>query len=188
MHARHLEHAESRRACGFGLKLVPLDRQCNGRAGARARRVGADGRGFHVVAQIIDEDLANAFRLRHRGEKTLRLLTHHFVDERAREFLHCGPGGAGFDRHDDVQTLAARQLRECVQSEALESLLDGQACARDLAPRHVRSGIEIEHDDVGLIEMPGARAPDMQLEHADLYQREQRLPRRRSRRTDPRPP
>ena len=103
-------------------------------------------------------------------------------------FLTAGQVGPGFTGHDDVKALAARQLRERVQPERLEPLLDGYARACDFAPRHVCGRIEIEDDDVGLIEMLGARAPDVQLEHADLREREQRSERRRASRTDPRLP
>ena len=86
-------------------------------------------------------------------------------------FLTAGQVGPGVDRDDDVQPLAARQLGERIEPERFEPLLDVEAGSGDFAPRHVRGGVEIEHDDVGLVEMLGARAPDVQLEHADLHER-----------------
>jgi len=92
----------TRRSLRVAVELFPFDRQCNGRAGARARRVGSDRRRLAVVAQIVDENLAAALALRHRRRETTRILAHDLVDHCTRELLDGRPLRARHDGHHDV--------------------------------------------------------------------------------------
>jgi hypothetical protein len=67
-----------------------------------------------------------------------------------------------------VHALAPRDARKRDESELGQ--VDAQRRGRldHARPRHRGVGIEVEHHEVGAIEPVGARAPDVQLEDADL--------------------
>jgi hypothetical protein len=73
-----------------------------------------------------------------------------------------------------VQPFAARNANESAEPQGLEALFDQESRVDDGSPADVLGRIEIEHDDVGLVDVLGARPPDVQLERADLDETEQR--------------
>ena len=99
---------------------------------------------------------------------------HDLVDDSASELLHGRPLRTRHDRHDDVQSFAARETKERAKAQALETLFDQKSRSDNRVPSHVLGRIEVEYDDVGLVDMLRTRSPDVQLERADLHETEQR--------------
>src|SRR5262245_9904280 len=77
------------------------------------------------------------------------------------------------DRQHQMQTFSARRLHETLQSEFLQEFPDLARTADDGGPGEVFGRIEIEDESIRLLELVGARPPGMNLERANLSQRDQ---------------
>src|SRR5947208_1542300 len=72
--------------------------------------------------------------------------------ERLAEALHFVPFERAPDRGDDVKPLAPRRLREALEPERAKPRADVASRLHDAGPAHAVVGIEIEHEDVGLLD------------------------------------
>ena len=81
-------------------------------ARARPRRPGARGRRAEAVAQVVDEDLADAVLRPALGDEALGNRRGHVLDDALGELPDRVPVFLRRDRHDDVQALAAARLEE----------------------------------------------------------------------------
>src|SRR5438105_2351001 len=134
-------------AAGGTAKFLPRDRNRHRRAGARARRIGGNRSLLERIAQIIDEDLSPAQRLRHLGEIALGIVGGH----RLREGLNEGLGGVPIGAHDgddDVQSLAAGELDEAFEIDRGKPLANLARRIDEPGPRDPLAGIEVEDDAV----------------------------------------
>jgi hypothetical protein len=74
-----------------------------------------------------------------------------------------------------VQALAAGRAGERDESERLEVRAQRVRARHDVLPRHGGIGIEVEHDAIGPVEPVGAAAPGVELERAELHERDEPL-------------
>ena len=94
------------------------------------------------------------------------------VGERARYLEALMPVERGHDRHDDVETDAARRLHEALEAERGEHVAHGTRRRNHRGPAHVGSGVEVEDETVRVLDVIDGRVPGMDLEHVHLHQRE----------------
>ena len=142
---------------------------------ARPRRERSHRGCGPIVAQIIEENAAGAYALRHVDNVSPRTVRRHPRAELPRKGLHQLPveraaAGLGKGCHH-VQTLAPGRLEEALEAQLLEPLTQ---LARRLDHRfqpHVRRGIEIKHQPAGHFRPTGNAVPRMQLQRGDLRQR-----------------
>jgi len=90
----------------------PGERERDGGADAGARGVRGDCGGAALVAEVVEEDAADARRLGHLGEIKVGILALHGEDEVVGGGLELGPGEGGLDGRDDVQAFAAGEFEE----------------------------------------------------------------------------
>ena len=73
-----------------------------------------------------------------------------------------------------MHALSARDARERRETQVFQKDPQRDRRLHDARPRHRGIGIEVEDDQIRTIEAIGARAPDVELEHPDLHQRDER--------------
>ncbi len=76
---------------------------------------------------------------------------------------------------DDVQAFAARRLAEGDEAELLEALAHLERGVDHAVERHVRRGVEIEHEAAGQLRIVRQAVPGMQLERGDLRRLHERF-------------
>jgi len=133
----------------------------------------ARSRSSPAVAQVIDENLALARLLRQRRGEARRFAAGQGLGEIPREAFHPVPAGAGLQRHHDVIALAAGGLEQAVEADLLQAVANGQRRLADAFQRHARIRIEIEDDLVRRFDGFDRRAPEVNLDRAELDQRRQ---------------
>ena len=67
-----------------------------------------------------------------------------------------------------MQALAAGRLHEALEAELVEPLAQLERGERDAVPVDAAIGIEIEHHEVGALDLVGVTAPRVDLERAEL--------------------
>ncbi len=72
-----------------------------------------------------------------------------------------------------MQSLPARRLEPRLEAARLQHVVHAARRFHHALPRHVRRGVEIEHDAIRLVDVILARAPGVQLEHAVLHERDE---------------
>src|SRR6185437_4779725 len=120
------------------------------------------------VALKVDEDALLAVGRAHHCGEGFRRPASDCIGDLAGGAMHLLPAELRSDRHDDVQTLAARCLDEGNQSLSLEHAANMDGCFDNLPPAYALAGIEVEDDAVRLFEMLAVRAPGVELDHPEL--------------------
>src|SRR3546814_9590435 len=100
-----------------------------------------------------------------------RRVLRHDPSKRAGERLHLIPAMPPRKRNDDVQSLAARCLKEALQAQLIETVVQFLRRRDDPFKRDRRIRIEIEDEPVGMLDVVGPGAQGVQLEQAELDQR-----------------
>ena len=98
--------------------------------------------------------------------------------DRARDDLgeppRVGVRRAPVERHEHVEALAARRLRERHELERVEQLLRIERHLDRLRPGHLGRRVEIEEDEVGTVGPIDARIPRVHVDAAHVHHPEQR--------------
>ena len=187
MRPHALEHDRpSCRSDGFELvvDLVPAERRRDRRVWLRSDRVHGGDRLALAVLVRVDQDPAAA-RLRPLGRRELRVRARDRARDDLREPTRVVVGRAPVERDEHVKALAARRLRERLERERVEQLLEDQRDLDRLRPRHLGRRVEIEEDEVRPVGLVDARVPRVHVDAAHVHHPEQRRARRRPAEIDP---
>ena len=149
-------------------EIGPGDGDGDGCSGAGAGRVGGDGGGTTLVAEIVDEDAVLAGGLAHFGEVKGGLFLLHGEGEGVDELLDGGPVVGGVDGEDDVEALAAGCFEEGFEAEGLELRTDVGGAVGERAPGDCGVGVEVDDDAVGVLEVGVGGAPGVDFQDAHL--------------------
>jgi hypothetical protein len=117
-----------------------------------------------AVLAPVDEDLAVPLRLGHDSDDVLGAVLLHDVGHSEGELTRVLV--AARPVHGDVQleALGARRLRPRVHLHRGEHVADVEGDRRALGHRRRRTGIEIEDDGAGRVDVPGQRHRRVQLD------------------------
>src|ERR1019366_4018070 len=149
-----------------GSNFGPSQRHGDAGSGAGAGRVGGDGCGTALVAQVVEVDAAGAGGLGHFSEIEAGVRLLHAEDEAVSEVFRGGPVEFGFDGDDDVEAFAAGGLEETGEAEVFEARSDLGGGFGDGRPGEGFVGVEVEDEAVGMFEIGVARAPGVDFEDA----------------------
>src|SRR5262245_45830846 len=112
-------------------------------------------------------------RLRELRRVRARLAPRHLLGDVLRERLELVPLEPALAWHDDVEALAAGRLHEAVELELAKERPQLERGERDALPVEALVGIEVEHDQIRTLELVGARTPRVDLERAELRERDE---------------
>ena len=152
------------------LHLVPGQRRGDGRPLARAKRVDPHGRLVTVVLAPVDEDLALAPLLAHRGQHELGVLLLEQTGDAVRERLGVVVGDVGVQRHVELHALRARGLHAALQRELGEHVAQQQRHLAALREPRGRPRVEVEREHGRRVRILGEGKGGMQLEVGEVGQ------------------
>ena len=170
----HRSQRERARRDRGALDLVPGARRRH--RGARFGPDGVDGgeRRAGTVASRVDEDAPAAVGL----DELLRQRVRVALDQHRARAVREAPDDVevilAVERHDDVEPLRARRLDEARQTELREQIAHRQrGGAQDLLSVVARR-IEIEHAQIGLVQLRHARGPHVRRDRVLIGEPQQR--------------
>ena len=156
------------------LHLAPAHRHGNRRSGPPARRERRHRCGHAVVAQIVEENAAMAFLLRHVDQVAVRRVRGHALANVAGECFGDRPTDVlGRRRRHHMQALAARRLAEAYKAQSVQTVADLTSPGDHLLKWHVRCRIQVEHQPPRLLGRERLAISWMQFQSTDLRRRHQ---------------
>src|SRR5947209_12113265 len=136
-------------------------------------RIGHDGGRTALVPQPVEEDPPLALHLADVGGEGLRFRFGDSAAETVGEALHRRPVLRSIERHDDVDSLAARKQREALEAKVLEKRLQAHRRGFHLLEIQPDVGVEVEHQAVGIFDLVNLAAPAMELDRSHLHRGKQ---------------
>ncbi len=158
--------------------VLPQNRHRNGGAVARPWRQHRHRRGQPVVAQVVQEDLADAPALRHVVEIFPRTIVSHLRANDVRKILGYGPLNGALtcsQRGHHMEALAPGGLAEGFKAGRFEPIADFDRGGDDRVEIHIRRGVQIEHQPTGDFRIARRAVPGMDFQGGNLRGRDQGL-------------
>ena len=163
--SRHRQHREVRRLAVRD--LVPAQRCGHTRVRQRTHGVCGARRAVLRVLVVVEKDAA-ALLLPPLRRRDGRCPTFHLARERQRRSTHLGERPAVLDAHVHVHAARAARLGPPAQTDFFQQSLRLRRDAAHVVPRHARTGIEVDAQLVGVIEVGRADGVWMQLDAAEV--------------------
>src|SRR5207249_4812437 len=145
----------------------------NRRTGSRAHGVGGCERGAEAVAAGVDEDASAAIRLAELLSEAIGIALDERGPGRMRETSDLTHLSRSLELHDDVKSFRAGGLQPACETRIAQEIAQAERGGTE-SRQVVRRRIEVEHADIGAVQVRRARRPDVRRDSVLVRQTEQR--------------